>query len=383
MARVPNVLFAAALLSLGAALALRLPGREEGVGLFPGKPVYLYSFDDHANGGASKILALDRSDSGLRFSFVLGNTPSCFVGAGATWKGNGAPGSDEVDFAPWEGVELDLSASRPVRLRMSLVAHDSALWKPGDYFSRRYSEARFSPASAGSTRIPLDRFQLAAWWIDRGLVPVLDTVRKLDHVVAFELQAVPGGVVADGRADSVLIRSVRLVRRRHLVGAWVWWFPIAAWAAFGVGVALRWSRGRTPGPSPAASSVEQVPAHARTPPPMPLGIRSEFDDLRDRLASHMASNYHRGDLDADTICREIGIPRSRLPEILREGFGTTFKAYLNELRMTEASRLLRTTDRTVSEIAFAVGYNGVAHFNRVFRERFGVAPGEHRAGPSA
>ena len=237
-----------------------------------------------------------------------------------------------------------------------------------------------TPASfvgAGATWIPLERFQLAPWWIDRGLVPVLDTTRRLDHVVAFEIQAVPGGVVADGRVDSVLIRSVRLVRHRHLAGTWIWWLPLVAWSAFGIGLARTWKARKT-------ESVESASPSARMPPPIPLGMRSESDELRDRLADFLASNYQRGDLDADTICREIGIPRSRLPEILREGFGTTFKAYLNELRMTEASRLLRTTDRTVSEIAFAVGYNGIAHFNRVFRERFGLAPGEYRtAGPSA
>ena len=228
MVRFRIVLLAAALLSLGAALALRLPEQREEIGLFPGKPVYLYSFDDHGTGGASKILALDRSDSGLRFSFVLGNTPASFVGAGATWKGDGTQRSDEVDFTPWEGLELELSTSRPVRLRMSLVAHDSALWKNGDDLTRRYSEARFSPPGTGATWIPLDRFQLAPWWIDRGLVPVLDTTRKLDNVVAFELQAVPGGVVPDGRVDSVLIRSVRLVRHTRRAGVWIWWLPIVA-----------------------------------------------------------------------------------------------------------------------------------------------------------
>ena len=371
MIRFRNALLLAAVLSLGAALALRLPQQREDAGLFPGKPVYLYSFDDHGAGGVSKIQALDRSDAGLRFSFVLGNTANSFVGAGATWKGDGSVRSDEVDFTAWDGLELELATSRPLRLRMSLVSMDSALWKPNDYLSRRYSEARFSPGANGATWIAMDRFQLAPWWVDRGLVPVLDTTRKLDRVVAFELQAVPGGVVADGRVDSVLIKSVRLVRHSHRVGAWIWCLPLVAWGA--LGFALLGSRKRK-APNPASPL-----SHAPILPPMPLEMRSESDELRDRLVAHLAANYQRGELDADTICRETGIPRSRLPEILREGFGTTFKAYLNELRMAEASRLLRTTDRTVSEIAFAVGYNGIAHFNRVFRERYGAAPGEYRA----
>ena len=378
MANARGLLFAAALLSTGAALALRCPMSRKDAELFPGRPVYLYSFDDHGSGGVSRILALDRSDSGLRFTFVLGNTLATFVGAGAALQSDRSNRNGEVDFAPWDALELSLRSSRPLRLRMILVAHDSALWRDGDFLTRRYSEARFTPKPDGSATIPLDRFALSPWWIDRGLVPVSDTARKLGHVVAFEIQAVPGGVAADGRVDTVLIRSVSMVRHRHLAGIWVWWLPAFAWSLFG----LRLASGRRR----KTESVDVVPPYAPILPPAPLGMRSESDELRDRLAAHLASNYQRGELDADTICRETGIPRSRLPEILREGFGTTFKAYLNELRLTEASRLLRTTDRTVSEIAFAVGYNGIAHFNRVFRERFGVAPGEHRAavggGPS-
>jgi AraC-like DNA-binding protein len=375
MANARGLLFAAALLTTGAALALRFPVSRKDAELFPGRPVYLYSFDDHGSGGVSRILALDRSDSGLRFTFVLGNTLATFVGAGVALQGDAANSTGQVDLTAWDAMELSLHTSRPLRLRMILVARDSALWREGDYMTRRYSEARFTPKPDGSATIPLDQFALSPWWIDRGLVPVSDTARKLGHVVAFEIQAVPGGVAADGRVDSVLIRSVRLVRHRHLVGAWFWCFAAFAWLAFGIRLA--------PGRRRKTEDVYTLPSRARILPPAPLGLRSESDELRDRLAAHLASNYQRGELDADTICRETGIPRSRLPEILREGFGTTFKAYLNELRLTEASRLLRTTDRTVSEIAFAVGYNGIAHFNRVFRERFGVAPGEHRAAVGA
>jgi len=36
------------------------------------------------------------------------------------------------------------------------------------------------------------------------------------------------------------------------------------------------------------------------------------------------------------------------------------------------------TDRYVSDIAYAVGYNSVPHFNRIFKSRFGNSPNEFR-----
>jgi hypothetical protein len=100
MANARGLLFAAALLSTGAALALRCPMSRKDAELFPGRPVYLYSFDDHGSGGVSRILALDRSDSGLRFTFVLGNTLATFVGAGAALQSDRSNRNGEVDFAP-------------------------------------------------------------------------------------------------------------------------------------------------------------------------------------------------------------------------------------------------------------------------------------------
>ena len=48
--------------------------------------------------------------------------------------------------------------------------------------------------------------------------------------------------------------------------------------------------------------------------------------------------------------------------------------------MHEAARQLRETDRTVAEIAAAVGYESQGKFARVFREVLGVTPTEYRRG---
>jgi AraC-like DNA-binding protein len=55
-----------------------------------------------------------------------------------------------------------------------------------------------------------------------------------------------------------------------------------------------------------------------------------------------------------------------------------FKQYLNIVRITEARRLLMDTDRQISEIAFAVGYNYPTTFNRIFKEVTGISPSDFR-----
>jgi len=81
-----------------------------------------------------------------------------------------------------------------------------------------------------------------------------------------------------------------------------------------------------------------------------------------------------------------------LPELAREvamtpaAFSRFFKRvskrspsdFLNDLRIEHACRLLRESDRTVTDIAAAAGFPTLTNFNRRFRERNGTTPREYR-----
>jgi AraC-like DNA-binding protein len=56
----------------------------------------------------------------------------------------------------------------------------------------------------------------------------------------------------------------------------------------------------------------------------------------------------------------------------------TFTAFVNEVRLNEASRLLIENRESVSAICFACGFNNIAHFNRQFRETYHNSPLQFR-----
>ena len=56
----------------------------------------------------------------------------------------------------------------------------------------------------------------------------------------------------------------------------------------------------------------------------------------------------------------------------------TFKEYLNSIRIAEAKRLLKSSDRNVSEIAYQVGFNSPNHFNRIFKSSENCTPTEFK-----
>ncbi|QYR19469.1 response regulator [Paenibacillus sp. sptzw28] len=58
--------------------------------------------------------------------------------------------------------------------------------------------------------------------------------------------------------------------------------------------------------------------------------------------------------------------------------GENFKAYVTEVRMKHALRLLMQTDLMVYEIAEKVGYNNARHFSDMFKKRYGKLPQEYK-----
>ena len=53
------------------------------------------------------------------------------------------------------------------------------------------------------------------------------------------------------------------------------------------------------------------------------------------------------------------------------------------VRLAQARRMLRDTERSVKEIAAAVGYTHPNHFSTAFHRAYGVSPARYRASPPA
>jgi transcriptional regulator GlxA family with amidase domain len=54
--------------------------------------------------------------------------------------------------------------------------------------------------------------------------------------------------------------------------------------------------------------------------------------------------------------------------------------YLRDVRLRRAAQLLCRDDLSVDEVATKVGFSSRSHFSHTFREHFGAAPMEFRAG---
>lgn len=72
--------------------------------------------------------------------------------------------------------------------------------------------------------------------------------------------------------------------------------------------------------------------------------------------------------------RISGFTSSYLCVQFRSIIGHSPGEYLNIIRLSHALNLMRTTDMTVSEVSFRVGFNSPNYFSRVCRKKFGIPP---------
>jgi len=82
----------------------------------------------------------------------------------------------------------------------------------------------------------------------------------------------------------------------------------------------------------------------------------------------------------DILSRQVGINRNKLTCGFRHLFGSSISEFCLELRLQEASKLLRETQLPVALIAERMGYSQAAALSNAIRQRFGQTPLQIRKG---
>jgi AraC-like DNA-binding protein len=83
-------------------------------------------------------------------------------------------------------------------------------------------------------------------------------------------------------------------------------------------------------------------------------------------------------LDVPTLARIAHVSEAHFIRTFRATFGETPHRYLQRRRVERAMFLLRSTDRSVTDICMAVGFSSLGTFSRVFRDVVGESPSAHR-----
>jgi AraC-like DNA-binding protein len=85
------------------------------------------------------------------------------------------------------------------------------------------------------------------------------------------------------------------------------------------------------------------------------------------------------ELSLRKVATAVNISRNHLSEKFKQITGINFVDYIARTRFEKASRLLHDVDLRISEIAFAVGFQSLSQFNRVFKKLSGKSPSAYRS----
>jgi|LAHS01.1.fsa_nt_gb ligand-binding sensor domain-containing protein/AraC-like DNA-binding protein len=98
-----------------------------------------------------------------------------------------------------------------------------------------------------------------------------------------------------------------------------------------------------------------------------------MDRVMQVISQHMEDN----DLNVELLAEKTGISRTHLQRKLKEQTGLSAGEFIRNLRLEQAARLLQERKFNVSQVAYAVGFNNLAHFSTVFKKHFGMTPTEY------
>ncbi len=83
-------------------------------------------------------------------------------------------------------------------------------------------------------------------------------------------------------------------------------------------------------------------------------------------------------LSLDTVARKHGLGKSTFCRFFKKTMGVGFTDYLNKVRIKNAEFLLQNSSKTVTEIAFAVGFNDTSYFIKIFQKYNRMTPSEFK-----
>ncbi|MFC7344240.1 helix-turn-helix domain-containing protein [Saccharopolyspora griseoalba] len=98
-----------------------------------------------------------------------------------------------------------------------------------------------------------------------------------------------------------------------------------------------------------------------------------FNQALNYITDHLADRILLRDVAA-----EVGLSRDAFSRLFSKATGVGFSRTVSRMRVTEASRLLRTTGLPVSDICYRVGFTNLSNFNRQFRATTGTTPTRYR-----
>lgn len=327
---------------------------------FQGRKVTVY--DDRLEKdppGNSEILSVTHNSKELKYSYILNKGFTYpYVGADIQLEDSGK----FFDCSRFNVLKIRITSSQLSDCKLYLRVFDKKVTRTGNHLTERYLLKELPISSVPVTlSIPLKQFVTPEWWYQKNNITLKD-VSPVDFskVTAFQIES--GATAKTGIIDTLAISQISLTRRPN-------GYAVALPAIFLILLSIY--------------TVLKLKPRKKTDSPIVITYdKKEISSYRDmdaqRISSYLAEHFSEPELSILTMGESLGLSQKKISKVMNDVFKMSFKQYLTSIRIHEAKRLLLETDRLVIDIALAVGFNSISHFNRVFKTSTQVSPLEFR-----
>lgn len=108
--------------------------------------------------------------------------------------------------------------------------------------------------------------------------------------------------------------------------------------------------------------------------PSPLTAEQKFID---RLSTIVNEHLDDADFTVEALAEAANLSRVQLHRKLKALTDITATNFIREIRLVKAAELLESGEDSVSQVAYAVGFENLSYFAKVFQERYGVLPSQY------
>ncbi len=129
-------------------------------------------------------------------------------------------------------------------------------------------------------------------------------------------------------------------------------------------------RGKESSPDRKRTDCNRLAADERLPDVRDMRVRQVLEMIESQLPQSV-----------QRLAREAGLCSDHFQRLFKQETGRNLGEFLGERRLHKAAELLLTSDMSIKEIAFIVGYKHQSSFVRAFQREFRQTPGHYRRAP--
>ena len=109
-----------------------------------------------------------------------------------------------------------------------------------------------------------------------------------------------------------------------------------------------------------------------------INIKANDELFLERLIKVINENLSNVDFTVENLADEVGISRVQLHRKLKDLIGVSTSEVIRNLRLQQATILLKDNKVNISQIAYAVGFSNPILFSSTFKKTYGCTPREYR-----